>query len=219
MPDRGQSSEPLRHVLQSIAHAERVLLHHAEISSEAGHGVALKQHAQQLITHLQQHAQRSQGDSVTARSQISNALSDTNVTFSISEEDLIASTTALQTVFDSSLLSELCAVLHSLYVRQARLNAPSGANVHAVTERVHHVDVNERMSLQADCIQNVGSMSLAVNSMAAESGTQSGQSAEHADQDMRPHSLAPALDHPQQHADVHQQVREDSHQIAALRCA
>lgn len=216
MHDRGHSSEPLRQVLQSIAHAERVLLHHAHVSSEAGHAVTLQQHAQQLITHLQQHAQRSQGDLETATTQNSNAPSDTNVTFSISEADLNASTTALQTVFDSNLLSELCAVLHSLYVRQARLSVPTGASAQAVAAKAHHVDVNKRTSLQADCIQNVGSMSLAINSMAA---AQSGQSAEHTDQNMRPHSLAAALGHPQQYTDMHQQLREDPDKIAALRCA
>ena len=216
MHDRGQPSEPLRHVLKDIAHAERVLLHHSEAASDAGHAVGLKQHAQQLITHLQRHAQRSHGALITARSQNLNARSDKSVTSSISEEAVNASTTALRSVFDSNLLSELCAVLHSLYIRQARLAAPSGASAHTAEGHAQHVH-DSGTSLQADCIQDVGSASLAVNSMAAESGIQTGQSAEPEQHNLRPHSLTAALEHPQQFADACQQVNKDSHQINALR--
>lgn len=212
--DQDHSSETLRHVLKDIAHVERVLLHHAETSSEACHAVALKQHAQLLITHLQQHAQQSLGALVKARSQSANAHS-AKVSTAVSEGALNTSTTALRTVFDSELLSELCAVLHSLYVRQARLDAPPGAPTDAVEGPADHAGDN---SMPGPETQLVDSANLAVNGMASASSMHFGQSEEHEHQIVPPRSISPSAGHAKQHADVHQHCNEDSHQTAALRC-
>ena len=216
--DQGYTLDTSRHVLSDIANAERVLLHHAEASSQPYGGGALKQHAQQLITHLQQHAQQSQGSRATPRSEESNAHHVKGST-PVSLETLDASMTALRTVFDNNLLSELCAVLHSLYVRQARLNtalAPLAAPAHAAKEPAHHVD-DDCMPVQEGCHEVAHSMNSAVNGMAAAFGRQSGNSAKRERQQALPHSSSAAPATPQQDADA-QQAKVDSHHIAALRC-
>lgn len=193
------SAEMSRDILSDIAHAERVLLHHAEVSAKETSNVALVQHAQQLITHLQQHAQKSHGVLATAKSEHSQA-PPASVAVPASEAALDVSATVLRTVFDGNLLSELCAILHSLYARQAcseATPAPSAAPVHPVN--------HDCMQTSEACNQLWASMNLKGNSRAAAPA----KTAQHQQHNAPPHCLAAAPELRQQHA---------SADLHALRC-
>lgn len=202
------SSETSHHIVADIAHAERVLLHHTEVASKANGDLALVQHAQRLIIYLQQHAQASQDILATAKSETAQA-QPARLPYPMSEAALDASATALRTVFDGNLLSELCAVLHSLYVRQACLDAnPASLNAPV------HADVQDHMPAPEHCKQAAGSMNLVASSVASASG----KSAQHQRHHALPHCLAAAPASPQQHTDAHEQAPADFNETAALRC-
>lgn len=194
-----------RDILSDIAHAERVLLHHAEVSANETSNVALVQHAQQVITHLQQQAQKSHGVLATAKSEHSQAHRASNAV-PVSETALAASVTVLRTVFDGNLLSELCAILHSLYARQACLEASPAASA-APVHPVNH----DCMPTSEGCNQVAASVDLEGTSMAAAPCTR----AQHQQHSVPPHCLAAAPEVPQQHADAQEQASVDFH---ALRC-
>lgn len=199
------SVEMSRDVLSDIAHAERVLLHHAEVSAKESDNVALVQHAQQLIIHLQQHAQKSHDVLAAAKSEHSQA-HPSSVADLVSEAALDASATVLRTVFDGNLLSELCAILHSLYARQACLEAKSAASAPPVHPVDHH-----RMITSEGCNQVAVSMNLEGTSIAAAPG----KVAQHQQHNVPPNCWAAAPELPQQHAHAHGQASVDFH---ALRC-
>ena len=197
--DRSDSSETSRQILNDIAHAERVLLHHAEGRSTGTGDVALAQHAQRLIIYLQQHAQQSQGFLATAKSENPQAHPG-RIPSSISEAASDASIAALRTVFDGNLLSELCEILYTLYVSQACLDAspgPLNAPVHAVG--------HGQMPAPEDCKQAAGNMKLDVTS----------NSAQHQQHLALPQYLAAAPESP----DAHEQAPKDLHETDAIRCA
>lgn len=195
------SSESSRHVLSDIAHAERVLLHHAEVHSTATGNVALVQHAHRLITYLQQHAKQSQEVLATAKSDNSQA-HPANPPSSVAEAALDASVTALRTVFDSKLLSELCAILHSLYGRQACL----GASPAPLTAPVHAVD-QDWVPTPEDCKQAAGSLNQETTS----------NGAQHQQHRALPNCFMAAPESPQQLTDAHEQAAVDFHETSAIR--
>ena len=200
--DPSHSSDSSRQVLSDIAHAERVLLHHTEVHSTATGDIALVQHAHRFITYLQKHAQQSQGVLAIAKSDHSQA-HPANPPSSISEAALNASAAALQTVFDSKLLSELCTILYSLYGRQACLDATPAP----LTAPVHAVD-HDRMAVPEDCRQAAGSVSLKTTS----------KSAQHQQHSALPYCFIAALESPQQHTHAHEQAPVDLRETAAIRC-
>lgn len=194
-----------RDILRDIAHAERVLLHHAEVSAKETRNVALVQHAQQLIIHLQQHAQNSHGVPETFKSEHSQA-HPASVAVPVSKAALDASATLLRTIFDGNLLSELCAVLHSLYARQACLDASPAASAAPV-----HPVSHDCMPTSEGCNQVAASVNLEETSMAV-APCKRAQQQQH---NVPPHCLAAAPEFPQQHADAQEQASVDFH---ALRC-
>ena len=206
--ESSDSSETSRHVITDIAHAERLLLHHAEAASKANGDVALVQHAQRLIIYLQQHAQTSQDVLATAKYENVQA-QPARLSFPMSEAALDASATALRTVFDGNLLSELCTILHSLYVRQACLDA-SPASLTAPV----HADNHDLVPAPAHCKKAAGSMHLDVSSVASAPG----KSAQHQQHNELPHCLAAAPESPQQHIDAQEQAPVGFNETAALRC-
>lgn len=190
-------------ILSDIAHAERVLLHHAEVSAKETSNVALVQHAQQLITHLQQHAQKSHGVLATAKSEHSQA-HPASVAVPASKAVLDASVTVLRTVFGGNLLSELCTILHSLYARQACLEATPAAS--AVPG---HPVGHDCMQTSEACNQFSASTYLEGTSRAAAPAKR----AQHQQHNVPPQGLAAAPELRQQHAQ--EQASADIH---ALRC-
>lgn len=199
--DRNDSSNTSRHISSDIAHAERVLLDHAKVRSTATGGVNLVQHAQQLIIYLQQHAQQSQGVLAIATSEDSQAHPAT-LPLSILESALDASAKALRTMFDGNLLSELCAILYTLYVRQACLDASPGP----LTAPVHALD-HDSMPIPEDCQLAADSINLGVTSSIAQQQQHSAL----------PHCMATAPKFPQQHTGTHEQAPADFHETAAFR--
>ena len=117
---RGASPQLSPQLAYDIAQAEQALFLHIQSVAQPAARHELSKQAETLIFHLQQHALQQRCGVSQAESVLPQA--DTQDSHLTLEAALHTSRTALLDTIDKNLLSELCSVLHSLYVRRADLH-------------------------------------------------------------------------------------------------
>ena len=215
---RGQLPEFSSQLAIDISQAEQALILHVQSVVQPSARYGLSKQAKSLICDLQQHALQQHRGVPRAGSGFPQA--DTAQEFHLAlEAALHARRTALLDTVDRNLLSELCSVLHSLYVRRADLNVNHALSTEAAVDVALPQHNANYLLPQTDADAASTEISGSLNSgLASSPPSQSPGSIKSPQGQGGVLDKRATADSAWEPEDLHQQTALDSQAIAALRC-